>query len=103
VQPAEGMHAYLEGFAASKSTKHLNLVEEFMNFLLEPKQYAQFVNATGTAYVVPAATRYIKPAIASNPILMPNASTLAKVEFDRYLGAAGVTLWANTRQEVKAA
>jgi spermidine/putrescine transport system substrate-binding protein len=103
VQPAEGMKAYLEGFSASKSTKHLNLVEEFMNFLLEPKQYAQFVNATGTAYVVPAAKPYIKRAIASNPILVPNASTLAKVEFDRYLGAAGVTLWANTWQEVKAA
>jgi spermidine/putrescine transport system substrate-binding protein len=103
VEPAEGMHAYLEGFAASTSTKHLNLVEEFMNFLLEPKPYAQFVNATGTAYVVPAATPYIKPAIASNPILVPNQSTLAKVEFDRYLGGAGVALWANTWQEVKAA
>ena len=103
VEPVEGMHAYLEGFAASTSTKHLNLVEEFMNFLLEPKQYAQFVNATGTAYVVPGATPYIKPAIASNPILVPNQSTLAKVEFDRYLGGAGVALWANTWQEVKAA
>lgn len=103
VAPSEGMKAYLEGFAAAKSTQHLNLVEEFMNFLLEPKEYAQFVNATGTAYLVPAATPYIKTSISKNPILVPTRSILSKVEFDRYLGAAGVTLWANTWQEVKAA
>jgi spermidine/putrescine transport system substrate-binding protein len=103
VAPSEGMKAYLEGFAAAKTTSHLNLVQEFMNFLLEPKQYAQFVNATGTAYLVPGATPFIKPTISKNPILVPNKAVLAKVEFDRYLGAAGATLWANTWQEVKAA
>ncbi len=103
VAPTEGMHAYLEGFAAAKGTSHLDLVQEFMNFLLEPKEYAQFVNATGTAYLVPKATPYIKSSISKNPILVPNPSVVAKVEFDRYLGAAGTTLWANTWQEVKAA
>lgn len=103
VEPTEGMHAYLEGFAASKKTSHLNLVQEFMNFLLEPTQYAQFVNTTGTAFVVPTATPLVKKAISRNPILVPNQSTLSKVEFDRYLGGAGATLWANTWQEVKAA
>jgi spermidine/putrescine-binding protein len=97
------VHAYLEGFSAAKSTTHLNLVESFMNFLLEPKQYAQFVNATGTAYLVPKATPFIKKSIAKSPILVPNQSTLAKVEFDHYLGGAGATLWANTWQEIKAA
>lgn len=103
VNPSEGMHAYIEGFAASKATKELGLVEQFMNFFLEPAQYAQFVNFTGTAYVVPAATRQIKPAIAKSPILRPSKAVLAKVEFDRYLGAAGATAWANTWEEVKAA
>jgi spermidine/putrescine transport system substrate-binding protein len=103
VEPTEGMHAYLEGFSIAKSTAHLDLVQEFMNFLLEPKQYAQFVNATGTAYLVPGATPFVKTSISQNPILVPNKATLAKVEFDRYLGAAGTTLWANTWQEVEAA
>jgi spermidine/putrescine-binding protein len=103
VEPSEGVHAYLEGFSAAKSTTHLNLVESFMNFLLEPKQYAQFVNATGTAYLVPKATPFIKKSIAKSPILVPNQSTLAKVEFDHYLGGAAATLWANTWQEIKAA
>jgi spermidine/putrescine transport system substrate-binding protein len=103
VAPTEGMHAYLEGFAVAKSTAHLDLAQEFMNYLLEPKQYAQFVNATGTAYVVPGATALIKTSISKNPILVPTASVLKKVEFDHYLGATGATLWANTWQEVKAA
>ncbi|MGI8714060.1 MAG: ABC transporter substrate-binding protein [Solirubrobacteraceae bacterium] len=103
VEPAEGMHAYLEGFAASTKTKHLNLVQAFMNFLLEPKQYAQFVNTTGTAYVVPKATPLIQKSISRNPILVPSPATLKKVEFDHYLGGAGATAWANIWQEVKAA
>ncbi len=103
VAPTEGMHAYLEGFAAAKSTSHLDLVQELMNFLLEPKEYAQFVNATGTAYLVPKATPFIKSSISKNPILVPNPNVVSKVEFDRYLGAAGTTLWASTWQEVKAA
>ncbi len=103
VEPTEGMHAYLEGFSAAKSTKHLDLVQAFMNFLLLPRQYAQFVNTTGTAYLVPTATPFIKKSIASNPILVPNQNTLKKVEFDRYLGGAGATAWANTWQEIKAA
>lgn len=103
VAPEEGMHAYLEGFSAAKSTKHLDLVEEFMNFMLEPKEYADFVNSTGTAYVVPSASPLIKRSISHNSILEPDEAVLRKVEFDRYLGAKGVVLWANVWQEVKAA
>lgn len=103
VAPTEGMHAYLEGFSVAKTTKHLPLVEEFMNFLLDPQEYAQFVNATGTAYLLPKATPYINAAISKNPILYPSASVVKQVEFDHYLGAAGVVLWANIWQEVKAA
>ena len=103
VAPSEGMHAYLEGFSAAKTTKELPLVEEFMNFLLDPQEYAQFVNATGTAYLVPKATPYIKSSISKNPILYPSPAVLGKVEFDRYLGGAGAIAWANTWQEVKAA
>ena len=72
VAPTEGMHAYLEGFSRPSRPATSNLVQEFMNFLLEPKQYAQFVNATGTAYVVPGATPYVKSSISKNPILVPN-------------------------------
>jgi spermidine/putrescine transport system substrate-binding protein len=103
VAPTEGMHAYLEGFSVPKSTKNLDLVEQFLNFALDPKQYADFVNTTGTAYTVPTATPFVKKSIATSPILKPSAAVLKRVEFDHYLGAKGTELFANAWQEVKAA
>lgn len=90
VAPKEGMHAYLE------------VVEKFLNFALDPVQYADFVNTTGTAYVVPAASAHIKQAISNSPILKPSAAVLKRVEFDHYLGAKGTQLFDAAWQEVKA-
>jgi hypothetical protein len=57
-----------------------------MNYHLEPKNYASFVNATGTAYVEQSADPYILKSITSNPTLRYDAATLAEVEFEQYLG-----------------
>ena len=101
VFPAEGMVAYIEGWIAVKSSSQLPLVETFMNFALEPKQYADFVNTTGTAYVEPAATPFIAKSIAGNPVLRPGQS-IASVEYEHFLGQA-TPLWTSIWQEVKAA
>ena len=91
VLPSEGASAYLEGFFAVKDTSHLEVLEAFFNFFLEPKQYGDFVNTTGTAFVSNAATPYIKPAIKNNPALIVDPATLANVEFENYLGEATAT------------
>jgi spermidine/putrescine transport system substrate-binding protein len=101
VFPAEGMVAYIEGWIAVKSSRQLPLVEAFMDFALEPKQYADFVNTTGTAYVEPAATPFIAKSIAANPVLRPGQS-IANVEYEHFLGQA-TALWTGIWQEVKAA
>jgi spermidine/putrescine transport system substrate-binding protein len=101
VFPSEGMVAYLEGWIAMKSSKVLPLVESFMNFALEPKQYADFVNTTGTAYVEPAATPFIEKSISGSTILRPGKA-IGSVEFEHYLGAA-TALWTQVWDEVKAA
>jgi spermidine/putrescine-binding protein len=101
VFPAEGMVAYLEGWIAMKSSKVLPLVESFMNFALEPKQYADFVNTTGTAYVEPAATPFIGKSISGSTILRPGKA-IGSVEFEHYLGSA-TALWTQVWDEVKAA
>jgi spermidine/putrescine transport system substrate-binding protein len=88
VPPTEGMSAYLEGWIALKGTKHLDAVWELMNFHLEPKNYASFVNATGTAYVEKAAEPYIMKSITSNPSLRYDPNQLSTVEFEQYLGPA---------------
>lgn len=102
VLPSEGATAYLEGFFAVKDTPDLATLEAFFNFFLEPRQYADFVNTTGTAFVSKAATPYIKPAIKNNPALIVDPTTLANVEIEGYLGeatAAYTKLW----DEIKSA
>jgi spermidine/putrescine-binding protein len=91
VLPSEGASAYLEGFFAVKDTAHLEVLEAFFNFFLEPKQYGDFVNTTGTAFVSDAASPYIKPSIKNNPALIVDPATLADVEFENYLGEATAT------------
>ena len=86
--PSEGASAYLEGFFAVKNTPQIEVLEAFFNFFLEPKQYADFVNTTGTAYVSNAATPYINKTISTNPALIVDPATLAHVEFENYLGEA---------------
>ncbi len=88
VLPSEGATAYLEGFFALKNTPELPVFESFFNFFLEPRQYADFVNTTGTAFVEKAATPYIRKAIAGNPALLVDPITLAHVEFEEFVGAA---------------
>ena len=86
VPPTEGMSAYLEGWIALKGSTHLQAVWELMNFHLEPKNYASFINATGSAYVEKSAEPYIDKSITSNPSLRYDPAQLAKVEFEQYLG-----------------
>jgi spermidine/putrescine transport system substrate-binding protein len=91
VLPNEGASAYLEGFFAVKDTPDLEVLQAFFNFFLDPKQYGDFVNTTGTAFVMSAATDFIKPAIKNNPALIVDPATLANVEFENYLGEATAT------------
>jgi spermidine/putrescine transport system substrate-binding protein len=86
VPPTEGMSAYLEGWIALKGSTHLGGVWDLMNFHLEPKNYASFVNATGTAYVEQKAGTYIDKTISANPSLRYDPGQLSKVEFEKYLG-----------------
>lgn len=102
VVPSEGAVAYLEGWIAIKGTDNLPLVEAFMNFHADPKNYADFVNNTGTAYVESASTPYVDDAIAKNPILFPDQAVLSRVEYEDYLGEA-TALWSQIWDEFKSA
>jgi spermidine/putrescine transport system substrate-binding protein len=86
VQPTEGVTAYLEGWIALNASKHLPAVWALMNFHLDPKNYATFVDATGTAYTVPAVQSLIKKSIGDNKILQYSAEGLKGVEFQKYIG-----------------
>jgi spermidine/putrescine-binding protein len=86
VQPTEGVPAYLEGWVALSDSKHLPAVWALMDFHLDPKNYASFVNAMGPAYTVQAAEPYIKKSIKDNQVLKYNEAALKGVEFEGFLG-----------------
>lgn len=102
VIPEEGLMAYVEGWVAVKNSPQLDIIYEFMNFHLDPKNYADFVNSTYSAYVEDAATPFINPEIANNPILKFDEAVLAKVEYEEFKGEAA-PLWAQVWDEFKSA
>jgi spermidine/putrescine transport system substrate-binding protein len=101
VAPEEGMPAYLDGWLAVKGTEKLPEVEAFMNFLLEPENYAGFINNTGSAYVMPAAEQWIDSAILDNPALKYDAAAVKTVEFEKFLGEDATKIRTRAWQEVK--
>jgi spermidine/putrescine-binding protein len=103
VVPEEGLMAYLEGWVGIEKTELLPEVEAFMNFHLDPVNYADFVNTTGTAYIMPAATPHVKKSIATDPILAFEPTTVSRLEFEKFKGADATKLWADAWAEVHAA
>ena len=103
VLPEEGMHAYLEGFTAVQDTDKIDVIQAFLNFLAEPKQYADFVNTTGTAYMMPSATPLIKKTISQNPILVPTPEVLARPSSTTISAPRAATLWTQTWKRSEAA
>ena len=101
VAPTEGMPAYLDGWLAVKGTEKKAEVEAFMNFLLEPENYAGFVNGIGASYVMPAAEEYIDPAITGNPSLAYDPESIKSVEFEAFLGEEATKIRNRVWQEVK--
>jgi spermidine/putrescine transport system substrate-binding protein len=101
VAPTEGMPAYLDGWLAVKGTEKKAEVEAFMNFLLEPENYAGFVNGIGASYVMPAAEEFIDPAITGNPSLAYDPESIKSVEFEAFLGEDATRIRNRVWQEVK--
>ena len=101
VSPEEGMPAYLDGWLAISGTDKLPEVEAFMNFLLEPKNYAGFINATGSAFLMPAAEEFIDDAVKNNPALAYNEAAAKTIEFEQFLGPDATKLRTRAWQEFK--
>ena len=85
VNPSEGQVGYLEGFAVLDGPRN-DLARAFINFFLEPKNYAQFVNTVASPYVQPE-NPDIKAELKNSPVINPPAEVVAKVSYHKFLGA----------------
>ena len=103
VAPTDGMPAYLEGWIAIAGTKQLPEVEAFMNFHLDPKNYADFVMNTGAAYEETAANKYLPASTINNPAQRYDPEILKRVHWERYLNADAQQLRNQIWEEVQSA
>ena len=94
VNPSEGQVGYLEGFAVLDGPRN-DLARAFINFFLEPANYAQFINAVASPYVQPD-NADIDAALKASPVINPPAEVVAKVSYHEFLGedqAAWDAIW----------
>jgi len=88
IDPLDGMPGYLDIWCAIKGTSQLANVERFMNYHLDPKVTANFVNTEAIASIEPAANKYVQAKIRNNHVANPPASVYKRVSFQAFLGEA---------------
>lgn len=100
VNPSEGQVGYLEGFAVLDGPRN-DLARAFVNFFLEPPNYAQFINTVASPYVQPD-NADIDEVLRDSPVINPPADVVAKVSYHKFLGEEQAT-WDATWDAFKAA
>ena len=88
IDPLDGIHAYLEGWAPIKGTDHIDEVQSFMNYHLRPKVTGNFANSLSIGSVEPSAEKYVSAKLKANPVTYPPRSVYKRATFARYLGEA---------------
>ncbi|MFT4009723.1 MAG: spermidine/putrescine ABC transporter substrate-binding protein [Nocardioidaceae bacterium] len=101
IAPSEGLPSYIDGWLALAGTKQTSAIEKFMNFHLEPEVYADFINTTGAAFLLPAAEPHIDKAILQNPAMRLDDSVT--MQWQTFIDADGVKVRNTAWNEIKAA
>lgn len=99
--PKEGFVAYVDELAIPAGAPHPYTAEVFINFLLDPKNYAEFVNYEPTAFTMKT-TPYIDKSVLTNPIINPPVAIQRRFEFQYDVGSA-FALYQRVWTEFKAA
>lgn len=86
VDPSEGQVGYLEGFVILDGPRN-DLARAFIDFFLEPVNYAAFINNVASPYVQPENTG-IDAVLRESPVINPPADVVEKLTFHEFLGEA---------------
>jgi spermidine/putrescine transport system substrate-binding protein len=89
VDPSEGQVGYLEGLAVLEGPRN-DLARAFVNFFLEEKNYAAFINKVASPYVQPD-NPGIDAVLKNSPVINPPADVVGKLTYHKYLGADQAT------------
>jgi spermidine/putrescine transport system substrate-binding protein len=88
VFPSDGVLSWYEGWSAIEGTAEMNAVHAFMNFGLQPRYYADFVNFTGVSNLMLAANSMVDPAARDSDVLSPSDDVIERTVPQLYLGPA---------------
>jgi spermidine/putrescine-binding protein len=69
IAPSEGVPAYLDGWPIFADSTHQPATLDFMNYMLDLENYADFINTTGAAYLIPEVEPLLDPSIVENEAL----------------------------------
>jgi spermidine/putrescine transport system substrate-binding protein len=83
--PREGAVLALDSMVLHKSGRHPELAHRFMDFMLEGENSAELTNLIGSGNPNRDALRTIRPEIAHNPAVFPDAVTLQRLHMMRDL------------------
>ena len=89
VDPSEGQVGYLEGLAVIEGPRN-DLARAFVNFFLEEKNYASFINKVASPYVQPD-NAGIDKVLKDSPVINPSADVISRLTYHTYLGADQAT------------
>ena len=78
--PKEGAVFALDNLVIHKDAPRADLAHKFMNFMMEGENLAELSNMTGSGSPNSAATPLLKPEIANNKGIFPDAETTKKLE-----------------------
>lgn len=94
VDPSEGQVGYLEGFVVLDGPRN-DLARAFIDFFLEPANYAAFINNVASPYVQPD-NAGIDAVLRDSPVINPPAEVVERLTYHEFLGesqAAWDAVW----------
>jgi spermidine/putrescine transport system substrate-binding protein len=101
IAPSEGTPAYLDGWVMFDQSEHQAAVYSFMDFILEPANYADFINNTGASYLMPTAESKISKDITGNEALALDLSL--NVVYEQYVSGEVQAYRDNLWEKIQAA
>jgi spermidine/putrescine transport system substrate-binding protein len=86
VDPSEGQVGYLEGLAVLEGPRN-DAARAFVNFFLEQRNYAAFINNVASPYVQPD-NPGIDEVLKNSPVINPPADVVGRLDYHDFLGEA---------------
>jgi spermidine/putrescine transport system substrate-binding protein len=97
VAPPEGVVGYIEGIVGVSQTDAPEVTLAFLNFMMEPENYANFVNTTSAARTSDAADDLIEEHLLTPAFDFPD-----NVQVFKFLGSDGTKAFSRAWSEVQA-